>query len=66
MVDLYQNPLKQGDLVQSFRYDLGKCLIIVGDDGELEYESVATGKRVSWVRMIDASTNFQKVKKIYD
>lgn len=49
----------------SHRYDLGKCRIIQTDSG-IEYESLASGKRVSWIKMIDASTDNQKVNKIFE
>jgi hypothetical protein len=63
MLDLDENPLQEGDLVEALRYDLGKCKLI-NVEGKLFYESLQTGERVSWLRMIDASTERQKVKKI--
>jgi hypothetical protein len=65
LADLDQNPLKEGDLVLSLRYDLGKCRIIKSGD-DIQYESIETGKRVSWALMIDAATELQKVKKLED
>ena len=65
MLDLDDNPLTAGDEVISLRYELGKCLIVQTEDG-LEYESVETGERVSWVRMIDAATERQKVRKVIE
>ena len=62
-MDLDNNPLSEGDLVFSHRYDLGECLIIRSESG-IEYESIGTGKRVSWTLMIDAATEKQKVNKI--
>ncbi|GAJ22064.1 unnamed protein product, partial [marine sediment metagenome] len=35
------------------------------DEGYV-YESLETGKRVNWAKMIDASTENQKVRKIKD
>lgn len=61
--DLDNNPLQDGDIVMSHRYDLGECRIIQSDSG-IEYESLASGERVSWVKMIDASTEKQKVNKV--
>ena len=61
LYDLDGNLLKEGDLVFNMRYDLGDCKIIKTDEG-FEYESLATGKRVSWIRMIDAATTRQKVR----
>lgn len=64
LVDLDQNPLQEGDVVEALRYDLGKSKIVV--EGEMiYYESLESGERVSWVKMIDAATEFQKVKKVF-
>lgn len=63
LADLNSEPLQEGDIVQSFRYDLGKCRVIATDKG-LAYESMENGKAVSWHRMVDASTDLQKVRKI--
>ena len=60
LFDLEGNALKAGDLVQSLRYDLGDCLLEAKEDS-FEYVAVNSGERVSWVRMIDASTERQKV-----
>ena len=65
MLDLDDNPLAAGDEVMSLRYDLGKCTLVETEQG-LEYESLETGERVSWVRMIDAATERQKVRKVLD
>ena len=56
-------PLKVGDKVLSLRYELGECILVEGEKG-IEYESVETGKRVSYAWMIDAHTENQKVRKI--
>lgn len=63
LADFDGNPLKEGDVVESLRYDLGKCKLFFTDEGYV-YESLETGKRVSWAKMIDASTENQKVRKI--
>ncbi len=63
MADLAQQPLQIGDMVEALRYDLGKCRIVQGEKGP-EYESLETGMRVSWLRMIDAATQLQKVKRV--
>jgi hypothetical protein len=55
-------PLKEGDIVQSLRYDLGRCRIVKTDTG-LAYESLENGEQVSWAKMIDAATKNQKVRK---
>ena len=61
--DLDDNPLTEGDLVDCLRYDMGKCKLIL-EGTEWFYESVETGERVSYVKMIDAITTKQKVRKI--
>ena len=65
LLDLDGHPLAPGDEVISLRYDLGKCKIVAAENG-VEYESIETGQKVSWVRMIDASTDNQKVKKVFE
>jgi hypothetical protein len=63
MVDLNGEPLAEGDLVRSLRYDLGECqLLKVG--GVWHYQSSDSGQQVSWAKMIDAATGFQKVVKV--
>ncbi len=61
--DIDGMPLKEGDTVECFRYDLGKCRIINTDEG-LAYESLKTGKIIHWARMVDATTKNQKVRKM--
>lgn len=63
MADLHQQPLQEGDIVEAYRYDLGKCRIVSSDKG-LAYESIETGKQVTWHLMVDAATALQKVKKL--
>ena len=63
LVDLNNLPLQEGDEVESLRYDLGRCRLILSD-GSYVYESLTSGERVSWLKMIDAATENQKVKKI--
>ena len=63
MVDLDGQTLAPGDTVESLRYGLGVCLIIREADGFV-YESLETSKQVNWVKMVDASTKFQKVRKV--
>ena len=62
-IDMNGNKLSEGDIVLSYRYDLGKCVIVNGTDG-FEYESLESKKRVNWSRMIDAVNERQKVEKI--
>lgn len=61
--DINGIPLQEGDLVESLRYELGKCRIHALDQG-YEYESLSTGQRVSYLRMVDAATSYQKVRKL--
>lgn len=62
-IDLNGIQLSEGDTVLSHRYELGKCVIRVGENG-FEYESIETQKSVSWTLMVDAATERQKVEKI--
>ena len=63
MADLDQNPIKAGDVVDALRYDLGKSKVIETEKG-LAYESIETGKVVTWHLMVNAATELQKVKKL--
>lgn len=62
-VDINGEPLQAGDWVEAQRYDLGTCKVLKGESG-WEYESLEDGKIVSYVRMIDAATKHQKVRKL--
>jgi hypothetical protein len=61
--DFDGQPLKEGDIVMSLRYDLGECRIIMTENG-YAYESVKTGEKVNYAKMIDAGTGCQKVRKL--
>ncbi|MDN5213806.1 hypothetical protein QQ020_17160 [Fulvivirgaceae bacterium BMA12] len=63
LYDLDDKPLQVGDTVESLRYELGKSKIVL-EDGQYYYESIATGKKVIWLKMVDAITEKQKVKKL--
>lgn len=63
LTDLNNHPLTAGDLVEVLRYDLGKSKLILVDNNYY-YESIKNGEQVSWLKMIDASSDRQKVKKI--
>jgi hypothetical protein len=63
LADFDGNPLKEGDVVESLRYEMGKSKLLLTEEGYV-YESLESGKRVSWAKMIDASTENQKVRKI--
>ncbi len=65
LMDLNNHPIQEGDIVESLRYDLGRCKINRVGNG-YEYESLKTGEKVSWVKMIDATTENQKVEKIIE
>jgi hypothetical protein len=45
------------------RYEMGECILLEGENG-YEYESVKTKQKVSYAKMIDAATSFQKVRKL--
>ncbi|MEL6675595.1 MAG: hypothetical protein AAFR61_25530 [Bacteroidota bacterium] len=62
MQDMNGADLQVGDIVEVLRYDLGLCKVIDGEKG-WEYESLETGERVHYSRMVDAATSFQKVRK---
>lgn len=62
LYDLDGNLLQEGDMVLSLRYDLGECKIVKTENG-IEYRSLETGEQVSWLKMIDAATERQKVKR---
>lgn len=63
LTDLNNNPLAEGDFVEALRYDLGKCKLVL-EGTTYFYQSIDSSKKVSWLKMIDASTDCQKVKKI--
>jgi len=63
LLDLDKQPLQEGDFVESLRYDLGKCKIVV-EEGQFFYHSLEKDKKVIWLKMIDAVTELQKVKKV--
>ncbi len=65
MVDLNRNPLRPGDTVDALRYDLGRSKVIETEKG-LAYESIESGRVVTWHLMVDASTELQKVRKVED
>jgi len=63
MTDLDGNILNEGDMVEALRYNLGECKLLKIESG-YEYESVSSGEKVSWAKMVDAATENQKVRKI--
>lgn len=60
LLDLNNNPIVEGSVVKSLRYELGECVVEL-DGLEYFYVSKATGERVSYARMVDAITENQKV-----
>ena len=63
MLDIDGAPLSAGDFVQSLRYEMGVCKVLPAEIG-FDYESVETGERVSYLKMVDAATSYQKVRRI--
>ncbi len=61
--DLNGAPLFTGDKVDCLRYEMGESILLEGENG-FEYESIKTGQKVSFAKMIDAATSFQKVRKL--
>ena len=41
---------------------MGECKLVMTDNG-LEYQSIEGDTQVSWLKMIDAATERQKVRK---
>ena len=58
--DLNGNPIKEGDRVTSLRYELGACKVEL-EGLEYFYVSETSGERISYVKMVDAITEHQKV-----
>ncbi len=63
LMDLNNISLQEGDRVAALRYNLGDCKLLIINDQYI-YESEDNGEQVSWLKMIDASTDRQKVEKI--
>ena len=61
--DLNGAPLFVGDKVECLRYEMGESILLEGENG-FEYESIITKQKVSFAKMIDAATSFQKVRKL--
>ena len=62
LLDIDGNPLQEGEKVEAQRYELGLCKLIIEND-QYFYESLESGKKIHWTKMIDAITERQKVKK---
>ena len=63
LLDIDGVPIQEGDEVMAQRYELGKSKVEL-EGLQFFYVSIATGKRVSYVKMIDAITGNQKVRKV--
>jgi len=66
LLDLNQQPLFDGDRVECLRYEMGESYLRANPEkkGDFYYESAKTGAKVSFLKMIDARSGFQKVRKI--
>ena len=62
LYDLEGNTLEEGDIVLSLRYDMGECKLVNTENG-FEYQSIEGDTKMSWLKMIDAATERQKVRK---
>ena len=62
LYDLEGNALAEGDIVLSLRYDMGECRLVKTENG-FEYQSIEGDTNMSWLKMIDAATERQKVRK---
>ena len=62
LFDLEGNVLAEGDIVVSLRYDMGECKLVKTENG-FEYHSLAKDIQTTWLKMIDAATERQKVRK---
>ncbi|WP_425389878.1 hypothetical protein [Ekhidna sp.] len=63
LMDIDGQLIQEGDEVMSHRYELGRCKVEL-EGLQFFYVSIETGKKVSYVKMIDAITGNQKVKKV--
>lgn len=63
LVDINGQLLEEGDRVEVLRYEFGESVLTL-DGLHYYYESIATGRKMSYAKMIDASTEQQKVKKL--
>lgn len=60
LLDLNNNPIVEGAVVKSLRYELGECTVEL-EGMEYFYVSKSKGERVSYTKMVDAITENQKV-----
>jgi hypothetical protein len=64
MADLSNNALQEGDIVEGTALRPGPVQSGKGWKKVLNTNPWQTGQRVSYLRMVDAITGFQKVKKV--
>ena len=60
LLDLNSNPIVEGSVVKSLRYELGECVVEL-EGLEYFYVSKSSGQRISYTKMVDAITENQKV-----
>ncbi len=60
LLDINGNPIVEGSVVRSLRYELGECVVEL-EGLEYFYVSKKSGQRVSYAKMVDAITENQKV-----
>ncbi len=65
LLDMDGHPIVEGDRVMAHRYELGTCEVIL-EGLQFFYVSTESGKKISYVKMVDAITGNQKVNKILD
>lgn len=63
LIDIDGNTISPGDKVEVLRYDMGLSTVVY-DDNTFYYRSDRTQEQVSYLKMIDAASERQKVKKI--
>lgn len=63
LLDIDGIPLEPGDKVEVLRYELGECELTL-EGLHYYYVSESSGEKVSYAKMIDASTEQQKVRKV--
>jgi len=62
LFDVEGNALAEGDIVLSLRYNMGESKLVKTENG-FEYQSLAKDIQITWLKMIDAATERQKVRK---
>lgn len=63
LLDIEGMEILNGDTVEVLRYEIGMAVVVL-EGLQYFYVSNATGEKVSYVKMIDASTQQQKVRKV--